>query len=114
MKDDSLYLQHILQSISQIESYRRDYRYYLENQENRDAIVFQLLIIGEASKLISSEIKQNHPEIPWRDIIGMRNRLIHSYTEIDYEAIWKTVEYDIPILKMQLLHIADNLNKGDA
>jgi len=57
-----------------------------------------LEIIGEAARKISQETKNAHPDIPWKDITGMRNRLIHEYFRIDIEKVWDTVRNDIPVL----------------
>lgn len=57
-----------------------------------------LEIVGEAARKISDEIKAAHPEIPWNDMIGLRNRLIHEYFRIDVEKVWDTVQNDIPAL----------------
>ncbi len=66
------------------------------------ALVKTLEIIGEAARGISDEFKENHPEIPWIDIIGMRNRLIHGYFDIDLDIVWNTVKSDVPALKEKL------------
>lgn len=65
---------------------------------HHDAIMRTLEIIGEAASKISQETRNAHPEIPWHDIIGMRNRLIHEYFRIDLEKVWDTVQNDIPTL----------------
>jgi uncharacterized protein with HEPN domain len=68
----------------------------------QDAIIRQIEIIGEASKLISEKIKEKSPSIPWKDIAGMRDKLIHNYFGVDIEAVWKTIKEDIPILKKEI------------
>jgi len=67
-------------------------------------VIHHLQIIGEAVRGISSEFRTAHLEIPWADIIGMRNILIHQYFGIDKDAVWKVVEHDLPILKELFLH----------
>jgi len=64
----------------------------------QNAVIRFLEIIGEASRSISQELKDSHPEIPWREIIGMRNRLIHHYFKVDAEKVWETIQDDIPSL----------------
>lgn len=63
-------------------------------------------IIGEAAKRVSAETQQNHPEIPWPQIIGMRNRLIHGYDVIDYDLLWDTIKTDLPplISKLEMMN----------
>ena len=66
------------------------------------ALVKTLEIIGEAARGISDEFKKNHHEIPWIDIIAMRNRLIHGYFDVDIDIVWNTVKNDVPVLKEKL------------
>ena len=66
------------------------------------ALVRAIEITGEAARLVSDEFKSNHPEISWIDIIGMRNRVIHEYFDIDLNVVWDTVISDIPSLIEQL------------
>ncbi|MFA5296508.1 MAG: HepT-like ribonuclease domain-containing protein [Methanoregulaceae archaeon] len=64
-------------------------------------VIHHLQILGEAVRGISTEFKSSNPEIPWPEIIGMRNILIHHYFGIDRDAVWKVVEEDLPVLKAQ-------------
>jgi uncharacterized protein with HEPN domain len=66
--------------------------------KSQSAIVHQLAIIGEAANHISKTFQQSHPEIPWQNIIGMRNILIHLYDEMDLDLVWKTVHSKLPEL----------------
>lgn len=59
-------------------------------------------IIGEAASRLSADLRDRHPTIPWSQIIGMRNRLVHAYFDIDYEQVWKTLDEDLPPLVEQL------------
>ncbi|MBI4647320.1 MAG: DUF86 domain-containing protein [Bacteroidia bacterium] len=79
-KDDSIYIEHILKCL-------------------QDAVIRQLEIIGEATKKISDNLKEKHPDIPWKDIAGMRDKLIHDYIDIDLSVVWKTASEDVPFLK---------------
>ena len=62
------------------------------------ALIKEIEIVGEAANRISEETKQQHPDIPWSAIVGMRNRLIHAYAEIDIEMVWSAVTQDLPRL----------------
>jgi uncharacterized protein with HEPN domain len=64
----------------------------------QSAIVRQFEIMGEATKRLSAEFTNNHPEIPWHSMAGMRDMLIHEYDSVDFEEVWRTAQYDIPQL----------------
>ncbi len=101
MKDDSIYIDHILASIDRIINYISDLDLstFLNDLKTQDAVVRQLEIIGEATKKISYEFRKDNPSIPWADMAGMRDRLIHDYIDVDFEIVWKTVTESIPQLK---------------
>lgn len=68
------------------------------NDEKVSAILYQIAVIGEATKRLSQEFRQQHPEIPWRDIAGMRDVLIHKYDQVDFDVIWDVVQKKLPEL----------------
>lgn len=68
------------------------------NDEKLSAILYQITIIGEATKRISSLFRRQHPEIPWREMAGIRNVIIHEYDQLDFEVIWDVVETKLPEL----------------
>ena len=104
-KDADIYIQHILDSISWIEKYTENVTIekFLTEHLIQDGVIRQLEIIGEASNKTPEEYKTKHSDIPWKDIIGMRNKLIHGYFGVDIEAVWNTAQKDIPELKIKLL-----------
>jgi uncharacterized protein with HEPN domain len=75
---------------------------FLGDEKTQSAVVHQLLLIGEATKRLSDAFRDNHSEVPWRDIARMRDRLIHHYDAVDLEEVWKTVEADVPDLLARL------------
>ena len=75
---------------------------FLADEEKRWAVVSQIAIIGEAAGRLSEPFRDQQSDIPWREIIGMRNRLIHGYDEINWERVWNTVEKDLPNLIVRL------------
>ena len=107
MKDDSIYVEHIIVSIERILFYiaEIDRSNFFKDLKTQDAVVRQLEIIGEATKKISFDFREKYPNIPWLDMAGMRDRLIHDYIDVDFEIIWKTVSEDIPQLKILLEEI---------
>lgn len=107
MKDDLAYLEHILLSISKIEEYsdglsKSDFE---KNTMVQDAIIRNIEIIGEASKKISVNLKTSYFKIPWKEMAGMRDKLIHDYMGVDTDVVWQTIHIDIPILKTLLKEI---------
>ena len=101
MKDDSAYIEHILKCISKITEYTKniDRNSFDKEEMVQDAVIRNIEITGEATKKISDHLKRNYPEIPWKEMAGMRDKLIHDYMGVDIDVVWKTIEADIPTLK---------------
>ena len=106
-KDATAYLRHISDAISRIEEYVRgtEYRDFTENHLIQDGVIRQIEIIGEATKRLPEKIRKKYFDIPWKDMAGMRDKLIHGYFGVDLDAVWDTVEKDIPILKEKIRNI---------
>ena len=106
-KNPKIFLEDILESIERIEGYTKGktLENFLEDYEKQDAIIKRLEIIGEAVKNIPISIKRKYPEIPWKDIAGMRDVLIHEYFGVKMERVWDTAKKDIPKLKRQIAEI---------
>ncbi len=75
-----------------------DYPAFAGNTEKGYAVFYALEIIGEAARNVPKSILARYPQVPWRDIIGMRDRLIHGYTSVDSRRVWDTVQNDLPPL----------------
>lgn len=103
----TLYLDDITTSIDKIETYTKGLSYdsFSNDPKTVDAVVRNLEIIGEAAKNIPKEIRVKYPEIPWKPIMGTRDKVIHEYFGIDLEILWKTLQEDIPQLKVQIAKI---------
>ena len=104
MKDEAVYLHHILDAFGWIETYVAGLRReaFFQEQMIQDAVVRQLEIIGEASRRLSDDFRDRHSYIPWRAMIGMRNRIAHDYLKIDVQVVWEVVRQDLPLLKDQI------------
>ena len=112
MKRDKAYLKDMLDAISDIEVFIGNINEaeFFKNKEKKYAVVRALEIIGEAAKNLSKELRAKHKEIPWKEITGMRDKLIHWYFGIKWELVWETVKNKVPELKKQLLKISAEQN----
>jgi uncharacterized protein with HEPN domain len=104
MKDDKIYMEHIHQSIDRIEAYLtgKDHLSFSNDFMLQDAVVRQLEIIGEVTKRISKDLRNKNPHVPWSDMAGMRDILIHDYIDVDIDIVWKTASESIVDLKTLL------------
>jgi uncharacterized protein with HEPN domain len=109
--DDATRLNHIIDSIAEIESYVKGINFdnFMSNSLVVNASINQLIIIGEATKNISEKLKSENDEIEWQVISGMRNVLVHEYFGLDYEIIWNVIKNKLPALKNSILKILKNL-----
>ncbi len=99
-KDDRLYLVHMLDTSSKAYVKVNDIgREVYDNDENlRLALAHLVQIIGEAARRVSTETRAAHPGIPWREIVGMRHKIVHDYMSIDEDILWQVVTQDLPPL----------------
>lgn len=103
MKNDILYLSNILECINKIESYTVEGKnVFFSNPMIQDAVIRNFEIIGEATKRLSKELKDNNPEIKWRQIAGFRDILIHDYMSINLNRLWLVIEDDLKVLKTKI------------
>jgi len=107
IKSDQVYLEHILESIRKVEDFVNGITQteFDNSVLIQDAVIRNFEIIGEATKKISKQFTQLHSEIPWQDMAGMRDKLIHDYLDVDIEVVWKTVKSDLPHLKEMIQKI---------
>lgn len=113
-KNPVIYLEHNSVCIQKIEDYTKELteETFLHNTLIQDAVIRNFEIIGEATKKLDTDFRSKHPEIEWKKIEGMRDKLIHDYIGVDLWAIWAVVENIMPILKDQIAVILNNENKG--
>jgi uncharacterized protein with HEPN domain len=107
MKEDIAFIEHILLCIDKIQEYTKNLtaQDFNNNELIQDAVIRNIEIIGEATKKISNDLKLQYREIPWKEMSGMRDKLIHDYFGVDVDVVWKTVNEDIPYLKALIENI---------
>jgi len=107
IKDDLVYIDHIFDCIRKIKEFSSGLTFneFKTNELVQDAIIRNIEIIGEASKKVSSDTKQTYYKIAWKEISGIRDKLIHDYMGIDVEVVWKTIKEDIPTLEKLIAEI---------
>lgn len=81
---------------------------FFDDKKTQSAVLHQLLIIGEATKRLSKEFRNQHPDIPWRLIAGMRDVLIHAYESVDLDEVWNTAIKEIPDLVININQLLSN------
>ena len=101
---DAIYLGDILDAIRRIEIYTAGVKKkeFIEHFMMQDAVMRQIEIIGEASNSVSEELQEQHSELPWFQMRGIRNKIVHDYRGINLQVIWDTVKNDLPMLKKQV------------
>lgn len=107
IRDDSVYHAHILDALYQIAEYTAglDYDAFRSSRMVHDAVIRQFEIIGEATKNLSEAFRSRYPAIPWKDMAGFRDKLIHQYFGVDLSLVWRSVVDDVPFLLTELKNI---------
>jgi uncharacterized protein with HEPN domain len=105
-KDDAIYLNDIQEAILRIEDYIKDGRdTFMETPMIQDAVIRNFEIIGEATKNLSEDIKQDNSDIPWRQMAGLRDVLIHAYRRVQLTRVWNVIEQNLPQLKQRVQNL---------
>lgn len=100
MRDARVYLLHIRDAIQKVFDYTAAGRQaFFDDSKTQDAVVRNLEIVGEAAKNVSDAVRAAHPNIPWKELAGMREKMIHQYFGVDLKLVWDVVERELPALK---------------
>ena len=112
-KDDSVYIRHIRDAFLQIELYIDGVTHeeFLSNSLLQDGVIRQLEVMGEAARNLSEDLRNEYPKIPWRQMISLRNRMIHAYFNVNLQIIWEIIQGDIPNLKQETKHVLEIFNQ---
>ena len=105
MDKDKAYILHILDELENIDKFLAgvDFVSFIGDAKTSKAVERSLEIIGEASKNLSEEFKEKNREIPWRNVVGLRDKIIHHYFDVDYQTIWDIVQKNLPELRDVLI-----------
>ena len=115
MRDHKLYIKDIIEAIESIEIFIEGMNFedFKQDDKTSSAAIRKLEIIGEATKNIPAKIKDDYPQIPWKAMAGMRDKLIHFYFGVNYELLWETVIHRIPQIKPLIRQIDKSYNTED-
>ncbi len=112
MKDDRVYLRHILQCIEAIGGYITSGRpQFFADRKTHKAVLRELQELSESVQRLSPELRAHHPEVPWAAIGGFRNVLVHDYLGISLSRVWDVIERDLPALRTTVLHMLRDLGE---
>ena len=101
MKDDRVYLKHILRCIARIEEYTAGGREsFFASHLIQDGVIRNLQTLAESSQQLSEGVKASHPSVDWKGLAGFRNVLVHDYLGVDHESGYRAIEQDVPKLKL--------------
>jgi len=108
------YLSDIFDTIEKIEGFTQDiyFEAFAEDEMRVFAVVRALEIIGEAAKNVPMDLKENYPSVPWKEMAGTRDKLIHFYFGVNLNVVWKTIVKDLPPLKEQIAEILRDLGNN--
>ena len=113
MKDDRVYLHHILECLDAIQSYTGEGRQaFMRDRKTQKATLRELQELAESSQRLSDSLKARRPEIPWPDIAGFRNVLVHDYLGLNLSRIWHVIEHDLSPLRTAVQAMLESLEAG--
>jgi len=115
-RDYQLFIKDIIAAMESIEGFVEgmSFEELMQDDKTASAVIRKFEIVGEATKRLSDELKEEHPEIPWKRMAGMRDRLIHAYFGVDYKLVWEAIKAEVPSMKLKLQEVLTELEgKGE-
>lgn len=110
------YLRDILDAVEKVDKFMEgiSFEQFANDDRTNFAVVRALEVIGEATKRIPPVIQEQYPHVPWSEMAGMRDKLIHDYFGVDLQVVWRTVQEDLPPLKVQIARVINDLTAREA
>lgn len=100
MREYRLLLEDILKATEDIRNFTQgiSMEHFVADEKTRSAVLYKFAVMGEATKLLPDQVRAQYPDIPWRSIAGLRDKVIHGYIGVDYELLWETIDKKIPVV----------------
>jgi len=113
IRDHRDYVLDIANSIKEVESFvgNMSFKKFISDKKTVNAVIRSIEVIGEATKKLPSSLKDKYPNIPWKNMAGMRDKLIHEYFGVDIEILWMVIKKDLPSIKDDIREIATDIGK---
>lgn len=107
MRDIKVYIEDVLNAIDSIQEYTNGLTYegFVSDKKTVDAVIRNFEIIGEATKQIPLAVKKEYPNVPWKEMAGMRDKLIHGYFGVQLEVVWKTIKDRLPTVRVLMIEV---------
>ncbi len=112
MRNYKIYISDILDCIHYISDFigESDYDEFIDDNKTSSAVVLKLIVIGESTKNVPDRIREKYPDVPWKGMTGLRDRIAHGYFGIDYEIIWEVIKEQLPTLEPEIARMLDEMD----